>query len=196
MNGETSLRTEPPGESGLAEAALGFARQVHSGQQRRQTFAQFVDHPIAVARLLSDAGIGGRLLAAAYLHDVVEATGVGVPEIRARFGPEVAAIVETLTDDPALEEYADRKRALRAQVLADGRGAVLIYAADRVANMRDWRTIPPGEREACAERLGTRLDERLLLWEEDLEELTAFDADLPFLAEIELELRALRAEAP
>ena len=35
------------------------------------------------------------------------------------------------------------------------------YAADRLANMRDWRTMPPDRREACAGRLGTKLDERL-----------------------------------
>jgi hypothetical protein len=72
---------------------------------------------------------------------------------------------------------------------------VIIYAADRVANMRDWRKVPPEDRPAIGERLGTTLDERLELWTEDLEELHDFDPETPFLAEIQSELEALRAEA-
>ena len=45
------------------------------------------------------------------------------------------------------------------------------------------------------ERLGTTLAERLELWTEDVEELHDLDPETPFLAEIEIELRALRAEA-
>ncbi|MGZ5362159.1 MAG: HD domain-containing protein [Solirubrobacterales bacterium] len=196
MNRETSVREEPGTGSELATTALRFARRAHHGQRRKQTFEPFVQHPIAVAQLVSAAGCDDRLLAAAYLHDAVERTDVELPEIRERFGPEVAETVHALTDDPSIAGYAERKRDLRRQVLGGGRGAVLIYAADRVANMRDWRTLEPSEREACAERLGTRLDERLELWDEDLAELTRYDSELPFLAEIEIEMRALHAEAP
>jgi (p)ppGpp synthase/HD superfamily hydrolase len=135
------------------------------------------------------------VLAAAYLHDVVEKTQVEHPEIRERFGPEVGDVVEALTDDASIDAYGDRKRALRRQVLAAGHGAALIYAADRLANMRDWRTVAAEDRDDCAGRLGTNLTERLELWDEDLEELTAYEPSLPFLGEIEIELRALRSEA-
>ncbi|HEX2358263.1 MAG TPA: HD domain-containing protein [Solirubrobacterales bacterium] len=189
---ETSA-TVAPSESELATAALRFARRVHLGQYRKQTYEQFVEHPIAVARCMHEAGYDGPLLAAAYLHDVVEKTPVEAAEIRERFGPEVADVVEALSDDETIEGYGARKRDLRRQVLAAGRGPVLIYAADRVANLRDWRRVAPEAREACAGRLGTNLPERIELWAEDLEELTAFDPELPFLAEIEISLRALRA---
>jgi (p)ppGpp synthase/HD superfamily hydrolase len=191
----TSIRVEPRTDSELATTALRFARRVHLGQYRKQTFEQFVEHPIAVARCISEAGHDGPLLAAAYLHDVVEKTQVDLAELRERFGPEVAEIVDALSDDDSIEDYAARKRDLRHKVLASGRGPVLIYAADRVSNMSDWRTIEPSGREACAGRLGTTLAERLQLWDEDLEELTAYDPELPFLTEIEVELRALHADA-
>ena len=190
---ETSATVTPSSDSELATAALRFARRVHLGQYRKQTYEQFVEHPIAVARCMDDAGYDGPLLAAAYLHDVVEKTPVEAAEIRERFGPEVADIVEALSDDDAIEGYGARKRELRRQVLAAGRGPVLIYAADRVANMHDWRRVAPDAREACAGRLGTNLPERIELWAEDLEELTAYDPELPFLGEIEISLRALRA---
>ncbi|MDP9228369.1 MAG: HD domain-containing protein [Actinomycetota bacterium] len=188
-------RLEPSTDSDLVTTSLRFARRVHLGQHRKQTYEQFIEHPIAVARLLSEQGLDGPILAAAYLHDVVEKTQVEIDELRARFGPEVGGMVEALSDDAGIDAYAERKRALRQQVLAAGRDPVLIYAADRVANLRDWRTVAPDAREACARRLDTTLDERLELWGEDLEQLTAYDPKLPFLAEMEIELRELRAEA-
>src|ERR687891_2733382 len=96
---EISTRVEPRTDSELATTALRFARRAHLGQHRKQTHEQFVEHPIAVARLLSEEGLNGSILAAAYLHDVVEKTEVESSEIRERFGPDVAEVVEALTDD-------------------------------------------------------------------------------------------------
>jgi (p)ppGpp synthase/HD superfamily hydrolase len=192
---EISTRLEPRTDTDLATTALRFARRAHLGQHRKQTHEQFVEHPIAVAKLVSEQGLNGSILAAAYLHDVVEKTEVEPTEIRERFGPDVAEVVEALTDDDSVEGYVERKRALRRQVMESSRDSVLIYAADRVANMRDWRKVAPEYREEVGERLGTTLDERLDLWTEDLEDLSAHDPELPVLAEIELELRTLRSEA-
>lgn len=193
---EVSIRPEPRTDSDLALSALSFARRVHLGQYRKQTGEQFVQHPIAVAELLSDAGYDGPLIAAAYLHDVVEKTDVSLDEIRERFGPAVASLVDCLSENPEIEPYGERKRALRGGILESGGDPVVIYAADRVANMRDWLKVPPEGRAACGERLGTTLDERLQLWSEDLDELRGLGADPPFLSEIEADLDTLRAEAP
>jgi GTP diphosphokinase / guanosine-3',5'-bis(diphosphate) 3'-diphosphatase len=192
---ETSIGTEPKAESDLATAALRFARRVHLGQHRKQTHEQFVEHPIAVARLLSEAGYDAPIIAAAYLHDVVEKTDVELDEIRMRFGPEVAELVDSLSEDPEVSGYAERKRALRRRVLDAGQDPIIIYAADRVANMRDWRKVAPEHRNEIGIRLDTTLEERLALWGEDLEELSHLDPETPFLAEIEIELRALKSEA-
>jgi GTP diphosphokinase / guanosine-3',5'-bis(diphosphate) 3'-diphosphatase len=195
MPSQVSTRVESPADSELATAALRFARRVHLGQYRKQTGEQFVEHPIAVARLLSEAGYDGALVAAAYLHDSVEKTDVELDEIRERFGPAVADVVESLTENDEISDYAERKRVLRKRILNIGGDAVVIYAADRVSNMRDWRQVPPEDRPACGERLGTTLDERLTLWEEDVDEMRAIDPDGPFMDEMETELEALRAES-
>jgi (p)ppGpp synthase/HD superfamily hydrolase len=193
--GQLSTRVEPRTDSDLATAALRFARRMHLGQYRKQTHEQFVEHPIAVARLLIEAGYDGAMIAAAYLHDTVEKTGAELEEIRERFGPDVAELVSCLTEDPDIADYAERKRAMRQGILGSGGESVIIYAADRVANMRDWRKVAAEDRASVGERLGTTLDERLQLWTEDLEELHRHDPDTPYLAEIEDELHALRAEA-
>ena len=193
---EVSTRPEPRLESDIAISALRFARRVHLGQYRKQTGEQFVAHPIAVAELLAEAGYGEPLIAAAYLHDVVEKTDVELDEIRERFGPGVAALVDCLSEDPDIDGYGARKRALRHGILTSGGDPVVIYAADRVANMRDWLRVTPEDRPACGERLGTTLEERLQLWTEDLEELHDLDPETPFLSEIEADLGALKSEAP
>jgi len=192
---EVSTRPEPGVSSELATAALRFARRVHLGQHRKQTGEQFVQHPIAVADLLMESGYDGALITAAYLHDVVEKTDVELDEIRERFGPEVAGLVDCLSEDPEIDGYGARKRALRKRILDSGGGSVIIYAADRVANLHDWHRVAPKDRPACGERLGTTVEERLQLWTEDVEELHDTDAETPFLEEIQSELSALRSEA-
>jgi GTP diphosphokinase / guanosine-3',5'-bis(diphosphate) 3'-diphosphatase len=190
-----ATRLASPADSDLAGAALRLARRVHLGQYRKQTGEQFVEHPIAVARLLADAGYDGPLMAAAYLHDAVEKTDVELDEIRERFGPAVAELVDSLSENPEIPGYAERKRALRRRIMDAGGDAVVIYAADRVANMRDWRKVAPDDRPACGERLGTTLEERLELWGEDVEELHDLDPETPFMEEMGSELDALRAGA-
>ena len=179
----------------LQAAALRFARRVHLGQHRKQTHEQFVQHPIAVADLLMQAGYDGPMISAAYLHDVVEHTDVELDEIRERFGPEVAGVVDSLSEDPDIDGYGARKRDLRRRILESGGDSVVIYSADRVANMRDWRKVAPEDRPAIGKRLGTTLEERLQLWSEDVEELRNADPHTPFLPEMVVELEALRAEA-
>ncbi len=192
---EVSTRPEPRSDSDLSLSALRFARRVHFGQHRKQTGEQFVEHPIAVARLLTESGYAGPLISAAYLHDVVEKTNVELDEIRERFGPSVAELVDCLSEDPEITGYGERKRALRRGILESGGDPVIIYAADRVVNIRDWRKVAPEDRAAVGERLGTTLDERLQLWSEDVEELHDLDPETPFLSQIETELNALKAEA-
>ena len=192
---EVSFRPEPAVRSEPPTAALRFARRVHLGQHRKQTGEQFVEHPIAVAELLTKAGYDGPMISAAYLHDVVEKTEVELDEIRERFGPNVAGLVDYLSEDPEIDGYGARKRALRKRILESGGDSVVIYAADRIANMRDWHKVAPEDRPACGERLGTTLEERLELWQEDVEELHNADPETPFLGEMQSELEALRAEA-
>ena len=149
---EVSTPPDPTVGSELPTAALRFARRVHLGQHRKQTHEQFVEHPIAVADLLMEAGYDGPMISAAYLHDVVEHTDVQLDELRERFGPDVAGIVDCLSEDPDIDGYGARKRALRKRILESGGDPVVIYAADRVANMRDWRKVPPrtGRQSASA----------------------------------------------
>jgi (p)ppGpp synthase/HD superfamily hydrolase len=176
--------------------ALEFARAAHQGQTRRQNGRPFIEHPVAVVELLAAREQPDEILAAGYLHDTVEkCDGVTLKGLEERFGPTIAAIVDALTEDGTIDDYDERKRGLRTKALSAGRPAAVVYAADRLANINDWRALADEERAQAAARLGTDFDSRMTLWAEDLAALSEYDGELPFLAEIEIELRILRGEA-
>ena len=172
----------------MIESARKLAEQSHRGQFRKQTGNEFIEHPIAVAEIVASSTDDPETIAAAYLHDVLEKTDVNASQLRQRFGDLVADVVIACTEDPSLASYADRKRDLRRKAISAGRPSSVIYAADRVANLRDWTTLNGEQRAEVGAKLGTNFDERLMLWREDLRDLSQTDPDLPFLAEIEIEL--------
>lgn len=126
----------PAGE--LAPRALAFAVRCHSGHWRQSDGRPFINHPLEVARLLRDAGCSEVVVAAGLLHDVVEDANVTVAELSTRFGEDVAALVQGITDDSCIESYRQRKQTLRDQVRFVGGDVALLFAAEEIAEVREW----------------------------------------------------------
>lgn len=84
----------------LTYKAQRFAAQAHAraGQTRKFTGEPYIVHPAAVVQILMSVAPSAEMIAAAWLHDVVEDTDVTLPMIEAEFGPVVAQYVEMLTD--------------------------------------------------------------------------------------------------
>jgi len=79
--------------------AAAFARQAHAGQRRKYNDRPFIIHPARVAgRVAAHPQATETMVAAAFLHDVVEDTPHTLGEVTAEFGPEVARLVEELTN--------------------------------------------------------------------------------------------------
>src|SRR5688572_28313841 len=99
----------------LETRALAFAKAAHEsiGQKRKHTGEPYIVHPIAVAELVRSVPHTPEMIAAAYLHDVVEDTPVTIEEIRAEFGPVVAELVGWLTD---VSKPADGNRRVRKDI--------------------------------------------------------------------------------
>jgi (p)ppGpp synthase/HD superfamily hydrolase len=122
----------------LASQALAFAVQCHAGHRRESDGEPFITHPLEVARLLRDAGCSETVVAAGLLHDVVDDSGVDVRELAERFGDDVAALVSAVTDDTCVDSYRRRKQMLRDQVQFAGGDAALVFAADKISEVRHW----------------------------------------------------------
>jgi (p)ppGpp synthase/HD superfamily hydrolase len=125
----------------LTRAAVAFARERHSGQHRRSDQAAFVVHPLEVASLLERSHYPDHVVAAAVLHDVLEDTEANRVELEMRFGPEVASLVSTLSDDPSIPDEEERKNDIRERVRHAGGYAPTVYAADKVSKVRELRTM-------------------------------------------------------
>ena len=124
----------------MVERARVFATAAHAavGQVRKYTFEPYIVHPAEVAKIVRDAGGSEAMVAAAWLHDTVEDTGVTIETIRAEFGTEVAELVGWLTDvsRPEHGNRVHRKALDRAHSAAAPAEAQTVKLADLIANTR------------------------------------------------------------
>ena len=135
----------------LVEQAKLFADQAHQAvdQRRKYTGEPYINHPVAVLRLLethsSDPVCDARR-AAALLHDVVEDTEVTIEEIEDHFGTEVAELVGWLTDVSKPEDGNRRTRKALdlAHTALAPRAAKNIKLCDLVHNATDITDHDPG----------------------------------------------------
>ena len=118
----------------LVNRAREFALAAH-GDQKYGSYPYEV-HLDAVAELARPYGEQAEMIA--YLHDVVEDTEVDVGTIAESFGEFIAECVAILTDAPGSDrkERKQKTYARMAGVSGDLELALVVKAADRVANMR------------------------------------------------------------
>jgi (p)ppGpp synthase/HD superfamily hydrolase len=171
----------------LTRAALAFADERHAGQRREADDAPFVTHPIEVASLLNDAGYPDHVIAAGALHDVIEDTDTEPREISDRFGSKVALLVTAVTDNPSIEDKAERKAALRSQVARAGEEAVAVFAADKISKARELRL------RGSRERFDSDTRAKIEHYEASLEMLEELMPGHAFVDQLRTELEAVRA---
>src|SRR5215208_732734 len=107
-NLKAMARTDFVDRSPLTRDALAYAASHHEGQTRDLDAIPFVTHPVEVACLLHEAGYSDDVVAAGVLHDVLEDTDASVEDLERRFGLEVAGLVAAVSDDPTIEDHAER----------------------------------------------------------------------------------------
>ena len=131
-------------DTGALLEALELASIKHRDQRRKDREASpYINHPIAVARLLWEAGVRDQsTLIAAVLHDTIEDTATTRDELAARFGDAVAGIVAEVTDDKSLPKQ-ERKRLQVEHAPVLSTAAKLIKLADKTCNVRDMVDSPP-----------------------------------------------------
>jgi len=181
--------------SGLAREAFEFARAAHEGQKRKGDGSPYINHPVELARLLHRSGNDDdELLAAAFLHDTVEDTDTTVEEIEDAFGAGVRDLVDAMSEDKDVSPWAARKEHHRDKVEAAGERPVLIYAADKLANLRGMRTLFANVGEGASSRFNAPIDDRIQVWRGDAEMIARFHPELSLLADLRSELDLFEAE--
>ena len=134
----------PKADIALIERAYVVAARAHEGQTRRSG-EPYITHPVAVAQILADLGIGSKALAAALLHDTVEDTDYSLDELRADFGDEIAMLVDGVTKlDKVKYGESAQAETVRKMIVAMSKDirVLIIKLADRLHNARTWGFVP------------------------------------------------------
>jgi len=128
--------------------AAEFGASAHRGQ-KRLSGEPYIAHPVAAAAILADLHLDSDTIIAAILHDVIEDTPTPKDQLAARFGADVAEIVDGVTKLDQIkfksreEAQAESFRKMLLAMVRDLR-VVLVKLADRTHNMRtiDAMTVP------------------------------------------------------
>ncbi len=141
---KTAKMHHPKSDVSIIERAYTAAELAHRGQLRKSG-EPYITHPVAVAQILADLGIGPKTLAAALLHDTVEDTEYSLDLLRRDFGDEIAMLVDGVTKLDKLK-YGDSAQAetVRKMVVAMSKDirVLVIKLADRLHNARTWGFVP------------------------------------------------------
>lgn len=173
-----------PADREVLQRAYRVASKAHKGQ-KRASGEPYVQHCLAVARILQDLGMPVSVIAAGLLHDTVEDTSVTLKDIRRDFGDEVATLVDgvtKLTQLPRVTRRNGRPKAERASktelaketlrktflAMGDDVRVVLIKLADRLHNMRTLSHLPDEKQKRIAKEtleIFAPLANRLGIWQ-------------------------------
>ncbi len=165
----------PPEKIALVEDAYKFALKAHKGQVRKSG-DPYVEHPLQTALILAELQLDASTLAAALLHDVPENCGIEIAELEAKFGDEVARLVDGTTklgklslpaSGVAKGAQAENLRKMLVAMAEDLR-VVFIKLADRLHNMRTLSALSSEAQHSIAEEtleIYAPLAHRLGIWE-------------------------------
>jgi GTP pyrophosphokinase len=139
----------------IVRKAYEFSAKVHEGQRRRSG-EPYLQHPIAVAGVLTFLRTDVTAIVAALLHDTLEDTVATPEELESEFGKDVVHLVDGVTKIGKItfksheEKQAENFRKMLLS-MADDIRVVLIKLADRLHNMRTLEHLSQAKRHAIAE---------------------------------------------
>ncbi len=171
-------QTNPRADVAIVERAYQVAKTAHAGQLRKSG-EPYITHPLAVAEILVELGIGAKTIAAALLHDTVEDTAYTLDAVTQDFGAEISLLVDGVTKLDKLKLGEDAQaETVRKMVVAMSKDirVILIKLADRLHNARTWGFVDSESAERKAREtleiyapLAHRLGIQTIKWElEDL----------------------------
>jgi len=143
-----------PEQVSRVRAAAEFGTSAHHGQ-KRLSGEPYIAHPVATAAILADLHLDADTIIAAILHDVIEDTPTPKDQLAARFGADVAELVDGVTKLDQIkfksreEAQAESFRKMLLAMVRDLR-VILVKLADRTHNMRTIEAMAPARRRAIA----------------------------------------------
>lgn len=146
---------QPEADLSLVRKAYDFSARAHEGQTRRSG-EPYVQHPVAVAGVLTLLKTDVAAVVAGLLHDTLEDTVATPAELEREFGKEVVHLVDGVTKIGKItfRSYEEKQAEnFRKMVLsmADDIRVVIIKLADRLHNMRTLEHLSEAKRQEIAQ---------------------------------------------
>ena len=107
---ERVLEYDPDADEAMLNRAYVYTVQKH-GTQTRASGDPYFSHPVEVAGLMTDLKLDQETIATALLHDTVEDTLATIDDIEAKFGKDVARLVDGVTKLSKIEQMPENERA-------------------------------------------------------------------------------------
>lgn len=138
--------------------ATRIAADAHDGQFRKGTRVPYLVHPLRVAAIVSHAGLGDTVVAAAILHDTVEDTSVTIDDLRRRFPQRVCDLVLSATEPDKSAPWEARKTQAIGHVADLPPDALCLLCADKIDNLQSLHENLVAEGEATWTRFSRGRD--------------------------------------
>ncbi len=145
----------PDADLEMVWKAYAFSARCHKGQ-KRVSGEPYLSHPLQVAYILAQMGLGHVSISAGLLHDTIEDTFATPEEIEQMFGDEVFHLVDGVTKLSLIESATIEERQaenVRKMILSMSKDirVILIKLADRVHNMRTLKYLKPAKQRQISQ---------------------------------------------
>ena len=126
----------------IKQKAKEFAIKAHNGQRRKSDKEKpMIIHPIDVANILSEYGYDDNVIAAGYLHDVLEDTKYTKEDLLTEFNEDVASLVLGASEKDKGLSWEERKTETINTIKDFDLRHKAVVCADKISNLEDMRII-------------------------------------------------------
>lgn len=119
----------------MIRKAAEFAARAHEGALRKGSKIPYISHPMEVAMIVALMTDDKDLIAAAYLHDVIEDAGVTYQVLEQEFGTRIAQLVKKESEDKS-RTWIERKQATIDRLAGAEREDKILAFGDKLSNLR------------------------------------------------------------
>lgn len=126
----------------IKQKAKRFAIKAHQGQIRKSDPEKpMIIHPINVGNILKEYDFDDNVIAAGFLHDVVEDTKHTEKDIEKKFGEDIATLVIGASEPDKTLSWEERKKHTIEETKKLDLRHKAIICADKISNLEDLRII-------------------------------------------------------
>ena len=181
--------------SPLLLKAISFASEVHLGQKRKGKETPYIEHPLAVALILSQVTRNESTIAAGILHDTIEDCdpygSVTVQILEKEFNSDVARDVNDVTEQDKSLSWDERKQMALNHIKDMRESSRLVKSADVLHNLSELNNDIFLVGEKVWDRFSVSQEKTVLRYQKLYDELYRVWAGNPLLLDFSIELKRL-----